>query len=370
MRVLVTGANGFIGKNLIETLNRIPGFKIFKFDKENSLDEIEGYINEIDFIFHLAGINRPKDNSEFYQGNRDLTKSIIELIEKNNLKIPILITSSIQAEKDNDYGKSKLEAEKILEEYSKKNFVAAYIYRLPNVFGKWSRPNYNSAVATWCYNIANDLEIAINNRDTELSLVYIDDVVKSFVHNLTEPKTRHFQMYYEIPTVYKIKLGELAEMLYKFKENRKNLIIPKVGSGIERVLYATYLSFLPKDDFSYTVPFYSDERGSFVELIKTIDCGQFSISTSKPGVTRGNHYHNTKNEKFIVIKGQAKIRFRQIESTEVIEYDVSDKKIEIVDIPVGYTHNITNTGDTEMVLAVWANELFDKENPDTYYVEV
>ena len=368
MEVLVTGAKGFIGKNLLERLSRVENLVIHSFDTENKIDELEEYIDRIDFIFHLAGINRPENPEEFYKGNRDTIKELINLIEKRELKIPILVTSSIQVDRDNDYGRSKLQGEMFLREYSERNNVPVYIYRLPNVFGKWCRPNYNSVIATWCHNIANDLDIQISDRNISLNFVYIDDVVNTFTDHILEIKER--KAYYEIPISYTKTLGEIADLLYSFKKNRNNLIIEKVGRGFERALYSTYLSYLPKDKFSYELIEHKDTRGAFVEILKTKDSGQFSISTSKPGITRGNHYHNTKNEKFLVIKGEAVIRFRHITSDEVIEYYVSDKKLEVVDIPVGYTHNITNIGDEEMVLVIWANELFDKENPDTYYLEV
>ena len=368
MEVLVTGSNGFIGKNLLERLSRIENIKVHTFDIEDKIEDLEKKIDNIDFIFHLAGINRPQNVDEFYKGNRDTIKDLILIIEKKELKIPILVTSSIQVERDNDYGKSKLEGENLLREYSTKNDTPIYIYRLPNVFGKWCKPNYNSVIATWCNNIANDLDITVSDRAVKLNLVYIDDVVNTFSKHLTEKIDN--KEYYSIPTIYERTLGEILDLLYSFKNNRNTLIINKVGTGFERALYSTYLSYLPKDKFSYELTEHKDNRGAFVEIIKTFDSGQFSISTSKPGITRGNHYHNTKNEKFLVIKGEAIIRFRHIYSDEVIEYPVSDKKLEVVDIPVGYTHNITNTGDSEMILVIWANELFDKENPDTYFLEV
>lgn len=368
MEVLVTGAKGFIGKNLLERLSRIENLVVHSFDIDNKIEELEEYIDRVDFIFHLAGINRPENPEDFYKGNRDTIKVLTDLIESKKLKIPILVTSSIQVDRDNDYGKSKLQGEIFLKEYSKRNNVPVYIYRLPNVFGKWCRPNYNSVVATWCNNIANNLDIQISDRNISLTFVYIDDVVDSFVSHILEEKEK--KEYYEISITYIKTLGEIADLLYSFKENRKSLVIEKVGTGFERALYSTYLSYLPKDKFSYELTEHKDNRGAFVEILRTKDSGQFSISTSKPGITRGNHYHNTKNEKFLVIKGEAIIRFRHINSDEIIEYHVSDKKLEVVDIPVGYTHNITNVGNDEMVLVIWANELFDRENPDTYYLEV
>ena len=370
MNVLVTGAKGFIGQNLIEQLKRLDNVSIFEFDKDDSFDMIENIISKTDFIFHLAGINRPQEVKEFYKVNSGLTADLINAIQKKNLRIPILITSSIQIEKDNDYGKSKLEAENILLKYNHDNSAPIYIYRLPNVFGKWSRPNYNTVIATWCYNIANGIDIMINDRTSELSLVYIDDVMAEFIKSLLSLKRDIKKTHYNIPTVYRITLGEIFDLLNKFYSNRETLIIPEVGAGFERALYATYLSFLPKNKFSYPLKKHIDERGSFFEILKTFSSGQFSISTSAAGITRGNHYHNTKNEKFLVIKGEAVIKFRHINESEVFEYRVSDKELNVVDIPVGYTHSITNTGGSEMMLVLWASELFQKDNPDTYYLEV
>ncbi|MBC2856176.1 SDR family oxidoreductase [Cetobacterium sp. 2A] len=369
MKILVTGSEGFIGKNLQERLLRIEGIEILKFDSNNTLEELEESVKVADFIFHLAGINRPENPEDFYKGNSDLVGNLINFLEKNGKNTPVLITSSIHVDKENDYGKSKLAGENLLKDYSERNNAPVFIYRLQNVFGKWCRPNYNSVVATWCYNTANDIEISINGRDTSIEFVYIDDVIDSIGSHLNEEK-KEKKLYYMVEKTYSRTLGEVADLLELFKENRKSLSIPEVGTGFERSLYATYLSYLPKDKFSYELTEHTDARGSFVEILRTVDSGQFSISTSRPGVTRGNHYHNTKNEKFLVIKGEATLRFRHIFSDEIIEYPVSDKKLEVVDIPTGYTHNITNTGDEDMVLVLWANEQFDKENPDTYYLEV
>lgn len=368
-KILITGSKGFIGKNLIEKLKRTPNIEILTFDRGDSLEELENKIKNVDFIYHLAGVNRPKNPKEFYVGNTTLLENLINLIKKNNLKLPILLTSSIHSDKDTDYGKSKLAAEKLLEKYSEKNNINIYIYRLQNVFGKWCKPNYNSVIATWCYNVANGLEIQINSRDTEIEFVYIDDVIDEITRVL-KIKSEVSEKYFYIRKSYFKTLGEVADLLKNFKLNRKNLLISKVGEGFERALYATYLSYLPEDNFSYELMEYKDDRGAFVEILKTVDSGQISISTTKPGITRGNHYHNTKNEKFLVIKGEALIKFRNINSEETLEYRVSDQKFEVVDIPVGYTHNITNIGKEDMILVIWANELFDKKEPDTYYREV
>ena len=367
MKVLITGSNGFVAKNLIEHLKRDESIELYLYSKKDSINILEAYVKEVDFIFHLAGVNRPKDVSEFYEGNSNLTQTIIKILKEANKTTPILLSSSIQAELDNDYGKSKLEAENILLDYATESGASVYIYRLPNVFGKWCRPNYNSVVATWCNNIATNVDIQVNDRSVELTLVYVDDVVKSFISKLDLQSDEN---YYNIETVYKKSLGEIESLLYQFKENRKTLVIPNVGSGFERALYGTYLSYLSTDDFAYELKGHQDERGTFYEILKTLDSGQFSLSTTAPGIMRGNHYHHTKNEKFLVVKGEAVIEFRHIVTNEIISYKVSDKKMEVVEMIPGYTHNIKNTGDEEMVLFLWANESFDQDNPDTYFLEV
>ena len=369
MKVLVTGSGGFIGKNLIEKLSHFERVETMTFEKEDSIDSLAKKVIASDFIFHLAGINRPKNKEEFYKGNSDLTQIITDLVKENNKNIPILMTSSVQVEYENDYGKSKRQGEIALETYAEETGNVVYIYRLPNVFGKWSQPNYNTVIATWCYNITHELPIEINDENYKMNLVYIDDVVNHFVRHLDE-NGKSGVNYGEISPVYNKSLGEIRDLLYKFKESRENLLMPKVGRGFERALYATYLSFLPTDQFSYELKGYEDERGTFYEFVKTIDSGQFSISTTAPGITRGNHYHNTKNEKFLVIKGEASIKHRQIHGNKIIEYKVSDKKMEVVEMIPGYTHDITNIGDSEMVLLLWANETFDRENPDTYFLKV
>ena len=371
MKVLVTGSSGFIGKNLIERLGRIEDLEILKFDKENTLEELKKSIDQSDFIFHLAGVNRPKSVKEFYEGNGGLTQQVVFLLEQRGEPVPILMTSSIQAERDNDYGKSKRAGEEALEVYAAQTGASTYIYRLPNVFGKWSRPNYNTVIATWCYNISRDMPVEISDPAVELSLVYIDDVVEAFVQHFDARETQQGLKMCEVSPVYCKTLGEIYELLQQFKQSRQTLVVPRTGEGFTRALYATYLSFLPTDQFAYPLRAHRDDRGAFYEFVKTYDSGQISISTTKPGdVVRGNHYHNTKNEKFVVVKGEALIELRNIYSDEVIEYHVSDKKIEVVEMIPGYTHNIRNISEEEMILVIWANEAYDPQNPDTYFLKV
>jgi UDP-2-acetamido-2,6-beta-L-arabino-hexul-4-ose reductase len=368
MKILVTGAKGFIAKNLIELLKRAKYSDLFLFQRETTDLELETFIQHADFIFHFAGINRPETANEFYSGNTDLTKKIIAILEKYNRKVPILFTSSTQALIDNDYGKSKYSAERLIQNYSQENGTSAYIYRLPNVFGKWGKPNYNSVISTWCYNITRDMPALIDDPSKTLHLVYIGDVVSHFLAQMSNHT--HTCDFYNIQPVYHKSLGEIHQLLEQFKISRNNLLIPKVGQGFERVLYATYLSYLPENAFSYELKGHKDDRGTFYEILKTLDSGQFSLSTTKPGVTRGNHYHNTKNEKFLVVNGEALIELRNIYSDEVIEYHVSDKKMEVVEMIVGYTHNITNIGTTDLILLIWANESYNPEAPDTNFMEV
>ena len=367
MKILITGSDGFIAKNLIEHLKIDENIQLYLFNKNDSGSMLEAYVKEVDFIYHLAGVNRPKNNDAFYHGNSGLTKTIVDILQANDKSTPILLSSSTQSDLDNDYGKSKKEAEELLIGYSKKTKADIYIYKLPNVFGKWSKPNYNSVISTWCYNIANELDIQINNENVELNLVYIDDVIKSFINNL---KNKSDRQYFTIDNIYHKTLDEIRELLFAFKNNRKTLIIPNVASGFERALYATYLSYLVIGTFSYDLEGHQDDRGTFYEIVKTLDSGQFSLSTTAPGITRGNHYHHTKNEKFLVVKGEALIELKHIVTKEKIIYKVSDKNMEIVEMIPGYTHNITNVGKEEMILFLWANEIFDKNNPDTYFLEV
>ena len=366
MRVLVTGSNGFIGKNLISHLQEIENIEIITYDKEDSFSKIEDNINNIDFIFHFAGINRPQSPEEFYQGNSDLTKKIVDLIKNKN--IPLIITSSIQAVKDNDYGKSK----KIAEDYIIENLDNYYIYRLHNVFGKWSRPNYNSVVATFCYNISHDLDITINDPSTSLELIYIDDIISEFISimNGNKPDEKNGEYCYINPR-YNVTLEYIANKLYEFKDSMNSIYVPNTGNDFVKKLYSTYISYVDVDKTFVNAVKNVDERGAFIELLRTKDSGQFSVSFSKPGIVRGNHYHHTKLERFIVIKGKAKISFSSvIDENDNYSFIVDDNDIKIVTITVGYTHNIENIGEDEMILAIWCNELFDKEKPDTYFKKV
>ncbi|WP_027308880.1 capsular polysaccharide biosynthesis protein CapF [Caloramator sp. ALD01] len=369
MNILVTGAKGFVGKNLIAELKNRGYNNIFEYDIDTDKNLLEGYVKECDFIYHLAGVNRPQNEEEFMQGNFGFTSELLTLLKRYNNKSPILITSSIQAKLDNPYGRSKKAGEDLVFNFGKENGNKTLVYRLPNLFGKWCRPNYNSAVATFCHNIANDLPIKINDPNVVLILAYIDDVVEDFI-NALEGKENRVGEFCEVSKTYTASLGQIAELIYSFKKSREERTIPNMSDEFTKKLYSTYLSYLPKDKFSYELKMNVDNRGSFTEFIRTIDKGQVSVNISKPGITKGNHWHHTKNEKFLVVSGKGVIRFRRIDSDEVIEYYVSGDKLEVVDIPPGYTHNIENLGDTDMVTIMWANEPFDKEKPDTYYLEV
>lgn len=368
MNVLVTGADGFIGKNLVEALKQRNNYNLKLIDKENSKIQLIEGILEADFIFHLAGVNRPKDDSEFYKGNQKLTEEIIDVLKSNKKTTPILITSSIQAELNNPYGKSKKLAEEALLNYNIETGAKVYIYRLPNVFGKWCRPNYNSAVATFCNSIAKGEEVWISDKDKELTLVYIDDLVKALISTLNSKKI--LSGYATVEVEYKATLGKIVDLLSSFKCSRENLNIPDIKDQFTKKLYSTYLSYLPEEKFSYPLKMNIDERGSFTEFIKSSDGGQISINISKPGIMKGNHWHNTKNEKFLVVSGTGLIRFRKINSDKIIEYKVSGERLEVVDIPVGYTHSIVNIGETDMVTVIWVNEVFNPEEPDTIGMEV
>lgn len=364
MKILVTGSNGFIGKNLCLFLKERQ-YEVLGFDR-NTKESLESLVNKCDFVMHLAGINRPKEESEFNTGNVGLTEELISLLKKSGRKIPLLLSSSIQAERDNPYGRSKKEAEDVVFAYGKETGANVFVFRLDNAFGKWCRPNYNSVVATFCYNSAHGLDIQINDPNASIRFVYIDDICETFISCIDKEGSEDILA---IPHFYNVKLGELANYLYTFRDSRNTLDIPHM-EGFEKALYSTYLSYLPENEFSYDLNSHVDNRGSFTEFLHTETQGQVSVNISHPGIVKGNHYHHTKNEKFLVVKGEGVIRFRKINETEVIEYHVSDKKLEVVDIPVGYTHNIENTGKEDMVTIMWANETFDPERPDTFYEEV
>jgi len=367
MRVLVTGANGFIGKNLVVRL-REQGIDSLPFTRDMTQSDLAEALDGVDFVFHLAGVNRPKDVSEFIEGNTGLTEWLCDLIRASGRKIPVLYTSSIQAETDNPYGLSKLAAEDALLALEKETGSPIYLYRLPNVFGKWSRPNYNSAVATFCYNIANNLPVQINDPAVQVRLIYVDDVVQDFLRLLeNQPKgvTRP-----EVSPVYTITVGELVDQIRSFKDSRESMVTEAVGTGLKRALYATYLSFLRPEQFSYTVPVYADQRGRFVEMLKTRDSGQFSFFTAHPGITRGGHYHHTKNEKFLVIQGRARFSFRHVVTGETCEQFTNGGTPEVVETVPGWSHDITNIGENEMIVMLWANEIFDRQQPDTITYEV
>lgn len=369
MKILVTGAKGFVGKNLVAELKNKGYTEIYEYTRETDEHLLETYTKECDFVFHLAGVNRPKNEKEFMEGNYKFTEELLGLLKKHNNQAPVLLTSSIQAEKSNPYGESKRAGEELLFSYSEETGVKTFIYRLPNLFGKWCKPNYNSVVATFCHNIARDLEIQINDENAELTLCYIDDVMEEFIKAMEEVPTKDGR-YCVVPVVHKVKLGELANLIESFKESRQNLHAPNLGDDFTKKIYSTYLSYLPEDKFSYELTMHTDHRGSFTEFIKSPERGQVSVNVSKPGITKGNHWHHTKNEKFLVVSGEGLIRFRKIDSEEIIEYRVSGEKLEVVDIPVGYTHSIVNVGETDLVTVMWANELFDPDKPDTYFLEV
>lgn len=404
MKVLVTGADGFVGKNLVEFLKCIRDGKdrihtingldnpseleIYEFDKNNSAEELDNFCRECEFVFNLAGVNRPTDNSEFMQGNFDFANTLLSNLKKHKNNCPIMLSSSIQASlegryADSDYGKSKLAGENLFFDYAKETGVKVLVYRFPNLFGKWCRPNYNSALATFCYNIANGLPIKINDRNTELELLYIDDLLEEMVASINGNEHRcdfvglkilenKSGKYCFAPITHKAKLGEIADILYSFAGQPKTLIIPEIpDNSFEKKLYSTYISYLPKEKIFYPVKMNIDERGSFTEILKTEKCGQFSVNVSKPGITKGRHWHNSKWEFFIVVSGHGLIRERKIGSDEIIEFEVSGEKLEVGHMLPGYSHEIINLSDTEnLVTVIWANEQFDPQKPDTFFEPV
>jgi UDP-2-acetamido-2,6-beta-L-arabino-hexul-4-ose reductase len=364
MKVLITGANGFVAQNLRVHLFERDDVEMVFFTRNQSIDELSGLLEGVKFIFHLAGVNRPKNNIEFTEGNVDLTEALCRAIERTGRMIPVIYTSSIQAEFDNAYGKSKLAAEKALLDFSKGTGSPVHIFRLPNVFGKWCKPNYNSAVATFCHNISHDLPVQINDPSAQICLVYIDDVVSRFISLMDGERVD--DNYCKVDPVYEITVGELVEKVTAYRDSRDSLVVEPVGAGLDRALYATYLSYLDSQQFSYKLVKNEDPRGVFVEMLKTQDSGQFSYFTAHPGITRGGHYHHTKNEKFLVLKGEAVFKFRQILTDESYEIMASGNTPTVVETVPGWTHDITNIGDDEMIVMLWANEVFDNRMPDTY----
>ena len=383
--ILITGAGGFVGRNLVERL-RCEGYtELLCFERENTDEELRAWAARAAFVYHLAGINRPKDPKEFYDGNADLTTRLLGYLEQAGNTAPILVTSSTQAALDNDYGKSKAQAEQAVFDHETRTGAPAYVYRMPGLFGKWCRPNYNSVVATFCYNVAHGLPIQVRDPAYELPLVYIDDAVDAFVAALDGQVAREFSVpgFCFLSPVHTVTLGRLAELVQGFALARggaaaqalgggaPTLAVPDLAAGsFEKKLYSTYLSYLPQDQFAYPLKMNVDDRGSFTEFLRSPERGQVSVNISKPGIVKGNHWHNSKNEKFLVVRGQAVIRFRQVGTDQVIEYPVSGDKLEVVDIPTGYTHHIENVGQEDLVTVMWANEPFDPAHPDTYFLKV
>lgn len=380
MKILVTGAKGFIGKNLVAQLRNIqegkdktytidPNFEILECDIDTDAAILEQYCKEADFIYNLAGINRPEKEAEFMEGNCDFATQLLNLLKKHQNTCPVMISSSTQAILDNAYGKSKKAGEDVIFEYAKETGAKVMVYRFPNVFGKWCRPNYNSAVATFCHNIAHGLDITISDRSYQMTLVYIDDLVRELIHALEGREYKEGE-FCTVPVTHSKSLGEIVDLLNSFKNSRNDLSVANMNDPFVKKLYSTYLSYLPTDEFSYSLKMNVDDRGSFTEMLRSQDKGQVSVNISKPGIVKGNHWHHTKNEKFLVVSGNGVIRFRKIDEEKVYEYFVSGDKLEVVDIPVGYTHNIENLGDKDMVTVMWVNEPFDPESPDTFYMEV
>jgi UDP-2-acetamido-2,6-beta-L-arabino-hexul-4-ose reductase len=371
MKVLITGAGGFVGKNLQLHLAERSDVEVVCFTREHSIAQLPDLLQGVDFVFHLAGINRPQDTQEFVTGNVDLTQALCQAVGAKAVasgkKVPVVYTSSTQADRDNPYGLSKRGAEGALFELRSEHGVPVHVFRLPNVFGKWCKPNYNSAVATFCHNIARDLPIQVNDPAAPVTLVYVDDVIERFVQLMDGADDCLDAAGFEAVTPqYGTTVGELARLIQSFKDSRISLMTERVGTGLVRALYATYVSYLPPESFAYTVPQYGDPRGVFAEMLKTPDCGQFSYFTAHPGITRGGHYHHSKTEKFLVIKGQARFKFRHMQTGETHELSISGDKAEVVETVPGWTHDITNIGTDEMIVMLWANEVFDREKPDTF----
>ncbi len=369
--ILITGSQGFIGKSLKVALERLPeedAVKVLEFTSKDSPESLAGLVDQADIVFHLAGANRPKHVEDFQTVNCGLTESLTEAAKNSSSPPAIIFSSSTQATRDNDYGRSKLAAENVLTEYQRETGNPVAIYRLPNVFGKGSRPQYNTVVATFCHNIARKQDIQVNDPSVDLTFVYIDEVVRCLIRHLDASATE--KVFQEVQETFDVTLGDLAEQIQAIAKVRQTLKIPDMSDKFTKYLYSTYLSFLPEDDFGYDVELRTDDRGWLFEWIKSDALGQIFVSTTKPGITRGNHYHDTKVEKFCLIQGQGCIRFRMLDSDQVIEYPVDDKTIRVLDIPPGYTHSIENTGDQNMIVLFWANEIFNPQRPDTHWVPV
>lgn len=382
MNILVTGAKGFVGRNLVSQLHNIGSGKakehalsgksltVFEYDLDSDLSDLDSYCRQADFVFNLAGVNRPKDRTEFMEGNFGFASTLLSALKKHNNTCPVMISSSVQAALDNPYGESKRAGEQLLFDYGRETGAKVLVYRFPNVFGKWCRPNYNSAVATFCYNIARDLPIQVNDPDVVMNLVYVDDVVDELVAALNGEEHRTGD-YCEVPVMHTITLGGIVELITGFKDMHTDLSVPDLGDAFTKKLYSTYLSYLPEEKFIYPLKMNVDERGSFTEIIRTSDRGQFSVNISKPGITKGQHWHHTKNEKFVVVSGHGLIQLRKIGSEEIIEFEVSGDRMEAVEMIPGYTHNIINLSEREnLVTVMWCNECFDSRKPDTYFEKV
>ena len=394
MNILITGAKGFVGRNLTVSLesirdgkdrvHRIEGLgdpselAIYTYDIDSTLEELDSYCRDADFVFNLAGVNRPKNQEDFMKGNFGFASTLLDTLKKHGNKAPVMLSSSIQASltgrfAGSEYGRSKLAGEELFKKYSEETGVKVLIYRFPNLFGKWCRPNYNSAVATFSHNIANGLPIQVNDRSTELELLYIDDLVEEMLLALSGKEHRDEKGYCCCPVTFKKTLGEIVDLLYSFQESRSDLSVPDMSDGFTKRLYANYLSYLPADGFSYKLKMNRDVRGSFTEILRTADRGQVSVNISRPGITKGQHWHHTKNEKFVVVSGRGLIQLRRIGVDEngnpypVVDYEVSGEEITVVEMIPGYTHNIINLSDTEdLVTLMWASEPFDPEHPDTF----
>lgn len=371
MKVLITGANGFIGKNLIAELRYHKNTELYEYDQDTPPKLLDQYCQDCDFVYNLAGINRPEYTEEFMAGNCGFVSRLLASLKACGNPCPVMLSSSVQAELPNPYGQSKRAGEEALKQYASETGAKVYIYRFPNLFGKWCRPDYNSVVATFCHNIARGLPINIHDPSAILDLVYIDDAVHSLIGLLSGKADWNKDGFCEVAEHHHISVGELADLIASFQRSRKERGVPDLSEGgLTKKLYSTYLSYLPPDGFSYPLKMNADHKGSFTEIIRTEDRGQFSVNISRPGSEKGNHWHCTKNEKFVVVSGKALIQLRQVGSNEVISYRVSGERLEVIDIPVGYTHNIINVGETDLVTFMWSNERFDPERPDTYYLQV